>query len=74
MSVTQNDGGFVERLLRAAQRVLGSHMLPLQQWLRTSASVQLSIVQHVAENVHSFHCLHKICVKHHSKPWKKLAL
>jgi len=36
MSVAQNFRGFVERLLRAAQRVLGSRMWLSQEWLRTT--------------------------------------
>ena len=35
-SVTQNIRSFIERLLRAAQRVLGSHMRLSEQWLRTT--------------------------------------
>jgi len=41
-SVTQNIRGFIERLLRAAQRVLGSRMRPSKQWLRTTDLDQLS--------------------------------
>jgi len=35
MSVTQNIRGFIEKLLRAAQRMLGSCMRLLEQCLRT---------------------------------------
>ena len=33
-SVTQNNGGFIGRPLRTAQRVLGSHTRSSEQWLR----------------------------------------
>jgi len=35
-SVTQNIRGFIEKLLRAARRVLGSHMRLSEQWLRNT--------------------------------------
>jgi len=35
--VRQNIRGFIERLLRAAQRVLGNRMRLSEQWFRTTA-------------------------------------
>jgi len=35
-SVTHHIRGFIERLLKAIQRVLGSHKQPLEQWFRTT--------------------------------------
>jgi len=49
-SVTQNIKGFIERVLRAAQRVLGSHMRLSELWLRTTQFV----TWHVPRNTHDF--------------------